>query len=83
MLGRVRDGILGVCAQLCTASRDMFAPAQSDHRGALPQLYAATVPDVRGKSYAGPGFEVTGCPRRALRPHSPIDYADCGSSASS
>lgn len=38
--------------------------AQSDEQGALPQLYAATAPDVRGGDYVGPGgpFEVRGHP---------------------
>ena len=42
--------------------------AQSDARGALPQLYAATMPDVRGGDYFGPdGFrEMRGNPRRVL-----------------
>jgi NAD(P)-dependent dehydrogenase (short-subunit alcohol dehydrogenase family) len=40
--------------------------AQSDVMGALPQLYAATMPDVTGGQYFGPGgpFEVRGFPRR-------------------
>jgi NAD(P)-dependent dehydrogenase (short-subunit alcohol dehydrogenase family) len=40
--------------------------AQSDVMGALPQLYAATMPDVAGGEYFGPGgpFEVRGFPRR-------------------
>ena len=34
-----------------------FVVAQSDEMGALPQLYAATVPDLPGGSYVGPdGF---------------------------
>lgn len=39
--------------------------AQSAEMGALPLLYAATVPDIRGGAYVGPGgaFEVHGHPR--------------------
>jgi hypothetical protein len=40
---------------------------QSVERGALPQLYAATAPDVQGGEYFGPGGpgEVFGAPDRA------------------
>ncbi len=40
--------------------------AQSAADGALPQLYAATMPDVRGGEYFGPGglFEMRGAPTR-------------------
>lgn len=40
--------------------------AQSDTQGALPQLYAATMPDVRGGEYWGPDGpgEVRGHPKR-------------------
>lgn len=39
--------------------------AQSDTMGALPQLYAATMPDVEGGEYFGPDFfEWRGHPRR-------------------
>jgi NAD(P)-dependent dehydrogenase (short-subunit alcohol dehydrogenase family) len=40
--------------------------AQSDAAGALPQLYAATMPDVTGGDYFGPGrwFELRGSPTR-------------------
>jgi NAD(P)-dependent dehydrogenase (short-subunit alcohol dehydrogenase family) len=39
--------------------------AQSDAAGALPQLYAATMPDVPDGGYFGPGgpFELRGAPR--------------------
>jgi NAD(P)-dependent dehydrogenase (short-subunit alcohol dehydrogenase family) len=38
---------------------------QSDAMGALPQLYAATMPDVKGAEYFGPDFlEWRGHPRR-------------------
>ncbi|MFD0360468.1 oxidoreductase [Nocardia sp. GCM10030253] len=45
----------------------LFALAQPDRMGALPQLYASTVPDLPGNAYLGPGFEVAGYPRRTLR----------------
>jgi NAD(P)-dependent dehydrogenase (short-subunit alcohol dehydrogenase family) len=40
--------------------------AQTDEMGALPQLYAATMPDVRGGEYFGPDglFEQRGHPER-------------------
>jgi hypothetical protein len=40
--------------------------AQSDAQGALPQLYAATMPDVRGGEYYGPNgpFEMRGSPKK-------------------
>ncbi|WP_405492313.1 oxidoreductase [Nocardia sp. NBC_00511] len=53
--------------------RLLFALAQSDHRGALPQLYAATTPGLRGNSYCGPAFETFGYPRRTLR--NPLAYS--------
>ncbi len=39
--------------------------AQSDEHGAWPQLYAATMPDVTGATYYGPGgpFEMRGHPK--------------------
>jgi NAD(P)-dependent dehydrogenase (short-subunit alcohol dehydrogenase family) len=43
--------------------------AQSDAHGAWPQLYAATMPDVQGNDYWGPGqlFELRGHPKRCER----------------
>jgi len=43
--------------------------AQSDAQGALPQLYAATMPDVTGDDYFGPDglFERAGYPKRVGR----------------
>jgi hypothetical protein len=40
--------------------------AQSDVQGALPQLYAATMPDVKSGAYYGPDgpFEMRGSPKR-------------------
>jgi NAD(P)-dependent dehydrogenase (short-subunit alcohol dehydrogenase family) len=40
--------------------------AQSDAQGALPQLYAATMPNVKGGEYYGPdgAFEMRGTPKR-------------------
>jgi NAD(P)-dependent dehydrogenase (short-subunit alcohol dehydrogenase family) len=42
---------------------------QSDEMGALPQLYAATMPDVRGDDYFGPDgpFQSRGFPQRVGR----------------
>ena len=42
--------------------------AQESLAGALPTLYAATVPDVAGGDYFGPGglFEMAGPPARAF-----------------
>jgi NAD(P)-dependent dehydrogenase (short-subunit alcohol dehydrogenase family) len=52
--------------------------AQSAADGALPQLYAATMPDVRGGEYLGPAglFELRGAPTRVdstARSHSQED----------
>jgi NAD(P)-dependent dehydrogenase (short-subunit alcohol dehydrogenase family) len=52
--------------------------AQSAADGALPQLYAATMPDVRGGEYLGPAglFEMRGAPTRVdstKRSHSQED----------
>jgi NAD(P)-dependent dehydrogenase (short-subunit alcohol dehydrogenase family) len=46
------------------AGNRMFA--QTDEMGALPQLYAATMPDVRGGDYFGPDglFQQRGHPKR-------------------
>ena len=42
--------------------------AQSDAQGAWPQLYAATMPDVRGNDYYGPHlFELRGHPKKVGR----------------
>lgn len=42
--------------------------AQSDAMGALPQLYAATMPEVKGNDYYGPGLlELRGFPRKVGR----------------
>jgi hypothetical protein len=40
--------------------------AQSAAMGALPSLYAATMPEVKGGEYFGPGgpFEMRGAPKR-------------------
>jgi hypothetical protein len=40
--------------------------AQDAPAGALPTLYAATAPDVRGGDYFGPRFGIVGPPARAL-----------------
>jgi NAD(P)-dependent dehydrogenase (short-subunit alcohol dehydrogenase family) len=42
--------------------------AQTDAMGALPQLYATTMPDVQGNDYYGPGrLELRGHPRKVGR----------------
>jgi NAD(P)-dependent dehydrogenase (short-subunit alcohol dehydrogenase family) len=42
--------------------------AQSDAKGAWPQLYAATMPDVQGNDYYGPHlFELRGYPKKVDR----------------
>lgn len=50
--------------RLMDVSNRVFAQSAAD--GALPQLYAATMPDVRGGEYFGPGgpFEMRGAPTR-------------------
>jgi NAD(P)-dependent dehydrogenase (short-subunit alcohol dehydrogenase family) len=50
-----------------SAMRDRLV-AQSDAMGALPQLYAATMPDVCGGEYFGPDgfFESRGHPKRVV-----------------
>ena len=63
---------------LMTMANKVFA--QSDLAGAWPQLYAATMPDVRGGEYFGPDgmFEQQGHPERVKgtrRAHSANDAA--------
>ncbi|MGX1808240.1 oxidoreductase [Nocardia sp. NPDC055321] len=53
--------------------RALVGMAQSDRMGALPQLYAATVPGLAGNSYVGPALETLGYPRRTLR--NPLAYS--------
>ncbi|WP_305781644.1 SDR family NAD(P)-dependent oxidoreductase [Nocardia crassostreae] len=63
-----RNGEKGLAATLAAIPQSiLFALAQSDKMGALPQLYAATMPDLPGNTYLGPAFEIAGYPRRALR----------------
>jgi len=52
--------------------------AQSDARGALPQLYAATMPDVHGGEYWGPDGpgEVRGNPKRVGASRAATNEAD-------
>jgi NAD(P)-dependent dehydrogenase (short-subunit alcohol dehydrogenase family) len=52
--------------------------AQSDAQGALPQLYAATMPDVTGNDYFGPDglFERAGHPKRVGRTGAASSDAD-------
>ena len=49
--------------------------AQTDAQGALPQLYAATMPDVRGGEYYGPNgpFEMRGSPKKVGCTHAARD----------
>jgi NAD(P)-dependent dehydrogenase (short-subunit alcohol dehydrogenase family) len=55
---------VGLMKKLSEVGNSVFA--QSDAAGALPQLYAATMPDVRGGEYFGPDGvgEVRGAPTR-------------------
>jgi NAD(P)-dependent dehydrogenase (short-subunit alcohol dehydrogenase family) len=50
---------------------------QSDEAGARPQLYAATMPDVEGGDYFGPGlpFQMRGSPTRVRARHAAYDLA--------
>jgi len=48
--------------------------AQSDEGGALPSVYAATMPDVRSGDYWGPGvLELRGAPKRVGRSRAASD----------
>ncbi|MEC3954049.1 oxidoreductase [Nocardia sp. CDC153] len=68
------DAEKGVAGRLAAAQQRLLVSfAQSDSRGALPQLYAATMPNLAGNSYVGPAFEAFGYPRRTLR--NPIAYS--------
>ena len=51
--------------------------AQSDADGALPQLYAATMPNVEGDDYYGPNgpFEMRGSPKKVGRTGAARDMA--------
>jgi NAD(P)-dependent dehydrogenase (short-subunit alcohol dehydrogenase family) len=50
--------------------------AQSDEGGALPSIYAATMPDVRSGDYWGPGvLELRGAPKRVGRSRAASDDA--------
>ncbi|WP_084478973.1 oxidoreductase [Nocardia jejuensis] len=53
--------------------RLLVSMAQPDRMGALPQLYAATMPSLPGNAYLGPAFESFGYPRRTLR--NPLAYS--------
>ncbi|MEC3914624.1 oxidoreductase [Nocardia sp. CDC160] len=68
------DAEKGIAGRLAAAQqRLLVSVAQSDSQGALPQLYAATTPNLAGNSYVGPAFETFGYPRRTLR--NPIAYS--------
>ncbi|MFF2551511.1 oxidoreductase [Nocardia sp. NPDC058058] len=64
----------GASARLAALQQQaLVAMAQPDRMGALPQLYAATMPDLPGNAYLGPGLETFGYPRRTLR--NPLAYS--------
>jgi len=62
---RVPGPLSGVVSKVVSLGNKLIT--QSVERGALPQLYAATAPDVQGGEYFGPGGpgEVFGAPDRA------------------
>lgn len=64
-------GLAGTLAAI--PQKLLYAFAQSDRMGALPQLYAATAPYLPGNTYVGPAFEISGYPRRTLR--NPLAYS--------
>jgi NAD(P)-dependent dehydrogenase (short-subunit alcohol dehydrogenase family) len=70
-------GPLGIVAKPVMAVANVFL-AQSDARGALPTLYAATAPDVIGGEYFGPDGigEQRGHPTRVGRTRRASDEAD-------
>jgi hypothetical protein len=59
-----RTGPTGLMRGLLEVGNRLFA--QSAEKGALPQLYAATAPDVEGGDYIGPDGrgEVRGHPKK-------------------
>ena len=65
-----------VMAKLMGTADRVFG--QSDEMGALPQLYAATMPDVRGDDYFGPDgpFQSRGWPERVGRSSSAANKDD-------
>jgi NAD(P)-dependent dehydrogenase (short-subunit alcohol dehydrogenase family) len=62
----VNPGSEGNRIKRAVSTAAVRAIGQSDARGALPQLYAATAPDVRGGEYFGPNgiAENRGYPKR-------------------
>lgn len=56
---RLEGGVYGVA---------MGVFSQSAEAGAWPQLYAATMPDVRGGDFWGPQFAIRGAPRKQVVP---------------
>jgi len=68
-MSRSRSGIAGTAMGLATAIGDRLF-SQNVQVGVLPQVYAATAPEVRGGEYYGPdGFrEIRGHPRRVPIP---------------
>ncbi|MEV6768506.1 oxidoreductase [Nocardia sp. NPDC051030] len=68
------NGEKGLTATLAALQQRLIVSlAQSDRMGALPQLYAATMPAIPGNAYLGPAFETFGYPRRTLR--NPLAYS--------
>ena len=65
---RLTGGVMGAFTR---------AVGQSDEQGALPQLYAATAPDVASGEYIGPDgpFEARGFPRRTASSRASHDEA--------
>ena len=66
----------GLTKRVTSLANHVFA--QSDAQGALPQLYAATMPDVVGGDYWGPDglFERAGHPKRVGSTAASNDMAD-------
>ncbi len=72
-----RTGILGGIMKAGVALSDRLV-SQSDAMGALPQLYATTMPDVTGNAYYGPDglFEQRGYPKPVERTKRASNAAD-------
>lgn len=76
---RVTEGVFGH-AITATAKYVNKLVTQSLAKGALPQLYAATAPDVQGGEYYGPGGpgEIFGAPAKAKPRKLALDEAAAG-----
>jgi NAD(P)-dependent dehydrogenase (short-subunit alcohol dehydrogenase family) len=68
---------IGASSAFATAAADFFSRVfgQTAAQGALPQLYAATAPDVRAGDYFGPDqlFHQRGHPTRVSPPRAALD----------